>query len=388
MLIHGVRAAVRAVLRVLVPEGALLLVLLALPLAPTFARVERLVPLLLVAAAGTAAAVGWRFRRSHLVYGVALTAGAATLGFVPDRVSVLAVPFSLLNLALLAGLRERGPTSPRAFAFGLGLIGQAAFLGWVEASGATVAPVPIPGFPPFTLAHLAAGVAFAILGSLALARSDAVIHGLFWAAVAVLLTAGPPGLIPGPETWPALAGVLVLLVAGLEEAHRLAYHDGLTGLPSRRALNERLQRTLGGYTVAMVDVDHFKRVNDRHGHDVGDQVLRMVATRLRGTPGARVYRYGGEEFTLVFPGRDVDDVRPILDRVRERVADPPFVIRGSERPAEKPARRLFLWRDRQNLAVTVSVGAAQRTGWRQSPAEVVRAAAPGTGPALPTRVRR
>src|SRR2546426_2126284 len=59
----------------------------------------------------------------------------------------------------------------------------------------------------------------------------------------------------------------------------MAYEDTLTGLPARRALNEALLRLGGQYSVAMIDVDHFKRINDRHGHDVGDQVLKMIAAR-------------------------------------------------------------------------------------------------------------
>ena len=83
----------------------------------------------------------------------------------------------------------------------------------------------------------------------------------------------------------------------------MAYDDELTGLPARRALNEALTRLRGVYTVAMVDIDHFKRFNDEHGHDVGDQLLRMVGARVgevRG--GGRAFRYGGEEFAVLFPG--------------------------------------------------------------------------------------
>jgi diguanylate cyclase (GGDEF)-like protein len=374
-LIPGVRAVVRPVVRLLVPEGALLFLLLLLPLAPFFGRLEPFTPLLLAGGAATAAAVGWRFRRAHLLYGVALTVGAVSLPYLPEPAGTLAAPLLLLDMALLAGLQERGPAAPRAFVFGLGVIAQAGLLLWLTANGLAMAPPPIPGLASLSMAEIAPGAALAVLALLALARSDAVLHGLLWSAVAILLLSlGSTAALPGPGSWPALAGVTILLVAGLEEAHRLAYHDALTGLPSRRALDERLERSLGTYTVAMVDVDHFKRINDRHGHDIGDQVLRMVATRLRGTPGARVYRYGGEEFTLVFPGKELEEVRHVLESVRERIADPPFVIRGSDRPRDVPERKLFLWRERQELKVTVSLGAAQRTGWRRSPDDVVREA--------------
>ena len=82
----------------------------------------------------------------------------------------------------------------------------------------------------------------------------------------------------------------------------MAFRDELTGLPGRRALNEKLQRMGRVYTLAMADVDHFKAFNDTHGRR-GDQVLRMVAAQLRRVSGGgHAYRYGGE-FTLVFPAR-------------------------------------------------------------------------------------
>lgn len=81
----------------------------------------------------------------------------------------------------------------------------------------------------------------------------------------------------------------------------MAYQDELTSLPGRRALKEYLLKLGSEYTIAMFDIDHFKKFNDTHGHDVGDQVLRMVASKLATVSGrGKSFRYGGEEFTLVF----------------------------------------------------------------------------------------
>src|SRR3990167_5951921 len=96
----------------------------------------------------------------------------------------------------------------------------------------------------------------------------------------------------------AAAGA-IMLVSLLQESHRLAFRDELTGLPSRRALEEGLHGLGPAHAIAMVDVDHFKKFNDTHGHDIGDQVLRLVAAQLRKIGGGgKAYRYGGEEFTL------------------------------------------------------------------------------------------
>jgi GGDEF domain-containing protein len=98
----------------------------------------------------------------------------------------------------------------------------------------------------------------------------------------------------------AAAGVM-LIVAMLQESHRLAFNDELTGLPGRRALQEAMAGLGPRYSLAMADVDHFKSFNDTHGHDIGDQVLKLVAARLAQVQGGgRAFRYGGEEFTVLF----------------------------------------------------------------------------------------
>ncbi len=128
-----------------------------------------------------------------------------------------------------------------------------------------------------------------------------------------------------------------MLLGVVEDSYRLAYHDGLTELPGRRALEEALQTLEGDYSIAMVDVDHFKRFNDRHGHKAGDEALRMVATELRKVRGGgRAYRYGGEEFAILFPGATPTTAREHLEVVRSAVASRKFALRAKDRPRKKP----------------------------------------------------
>ncbi|MDX9844413.1 MAG: diguanylate cyclase [Aquabacterium sp.] len=119
--------------------------------------------------------------------------------------------------------------------------------------------------------------------------------------------------------------------------HRLARHDVLTGLPNRLAANERLReellrmkRSKLPYAVLMIDVDHFKRVNDQHGHAVGDQVLQRVSQCLRGPlrESDFVSRFGGEEFLILLPHTDEAGACLVAEKLRQAVESAPDPTAG------------------------------------------------------------
>jgi diguanylate cyclase (GGDEF)-like protein len=112
----------------------------------------------------------------------------------------------------------------------------------------------------------------------------------------------------------------------------MAYRDELTQLPSRRALNESLLKVGDSYTIAMVDVDHFKQFNDTYGHETGDQVLQMIASRLADVSGGgKAFRYGGEEFAVMFPNKLMDEAYPSLEALRKSVEKSTFKVRDIDR---------------------------------------------------------
>lgn len=171
--------------------------------------------------------------------------------------------------------------------------------------------------------------------------------------------------------------MLMLVAAVAHEAFQMAFRDELTGLPGRRALNERLQRLGRQYVIAMTDVDHFKRFNDTHGHDVGDQVLRVVANQLRKVGGGgRAYRYGGEEFMVVFPGKTLEECLPHLELLRKSIELYVLELRDpSKRPKDDQVGRQS--RKRQaagSVSVTISIGVAERQLTRRTSEEVIKAA--------------
>jgi diguanylate cyclase (GGDEF)-like protein len=135
-------------------------------------------------------------------------------------------------------------------------------------------------------------------------------------------------------------GILVKNVFLIEETQRLANSDGLTGLQNRRRATERLELELERarrygtqLCVLLCDVDHFKQVNDRFGHNVGDEVLALVAASLSETIRQvdLVSRWGGEEFLVLLPDTDRNGAMVVAERLRSAVASLPAVNGGPER---------------------------------------------------------
>jgi len=170
------------------------------------------------------------------------------------------------------------------------------------------------------------------------------------------------------------AGV-ILVSAIVINAYNLAYKDELTQLPSRRALKQQLASLGKTYSLAMVDVDHFKKLNDNHGHDVGDEVLKMLAAHLqRVEGGGKAFRYGGEEFTIIFPGKDTSSAAVYLEALRNNIASKPFVVRNKQRPKDKPSQNKTKSDNMKNLNVTVSIGVAEKEAKHSSTHDIMKSA--------------
>jgi diguanylate cyclase len=131
------------------------------------------------------------------------------------------------------------------------------------------------------------------------------------------------------------------LQRSLEEARRSAEVDHLTGLPNRRAFENVLERenasaieTGEPMCVAICDIDHFKRVNDTHGHEAGDRVIRAVAQTLSriSNDKCHVARHGGEEFVILFRDKTIEEAWTLLDETREAMAERRLVNRATDIP--------------------------------------------------------
>ena len=128
------------------------------------------------------------------------------------------------------------------------------------------------------------------------------------------------------------------LQQSLESARKAAEQDHLTGLPNRRAFEARLKDEIAlaqasgeSLSVAICDIDHFKDVNDTHGHDTGDRVLKFVGSLLNKISGEKcnVARLGGEEFVMLFRGKSVGEACEIVDDTRKDLASRSLVDRNT-----------------------------------------------------------
>ncbi|WP_309622644.1 diguanylate cyclase [Novosphingobium sp.] len=127
----------------------------------------------------------------------------------------------------------------------------------------------------------------------------------------------------------------------LDEARRSAEEDHLTGLPNRRAFEARFaeeyrdaRAAADQLCVAFCDIDHFKRINDEHGHDAGDRVLKLVADCLArlSDDKCHVARHGGEEFVVLLRGTSVEEASVRLEALRAGLAERRLVNRANDRP--------------------------------------------------------
>jgi len=307
-------------------------------------------------------------------------------GFAEKAVYTALVVLVPLNALIAMKLPERGVVYHGSYRW-LVLLGiETLLILWIAAAGRSAfSGLAWQGLlehwllrsPPTPLAgRLMFGAAFVAAVWRAWPKHTPLDFGLVAALVAFFIAAE---WAASPSVFAAFlcAAGAVVLVAFVQESHRLAFRDELTGLPGRRALEEQLRALGPQYTIAMIDVDHFKKFNDTHGHDIGDQVLRLVAARLAEVGGGGVaFRYGGEEFSVLFAGKPLKEALAFLENSRESVARYKMAVRGEARPRQQEAgiRRRGDSVPTKLLSVTVSMGAAEPEFERQPPSQVLKAA--------------
>lgn len=391
-----ISAGVRKGKQLLIPDGLILGVagglLLAESVQPTIAALARAFA---VTALVGGILLAWRFHRTRVLFAtIALALATAAVERVVSNSALssevtvvvfnaiaLLLPLNLLGITLLG---ERGLMTPwglARLAVPLLQVGLVTWLVYPNLSPKAVwlavefYPTYLSSWSPLPQLALVAYAAAAVwMVTYVLLRPSSTARGFFWSLVASFLAMHTAADVVSATIYLGTAG-LILVVGIIEATYFMAFRDPLTELPARRAFNSALLQLRSQYSVAMVDIDRFKKFNDQHGHDVGDQVLKMVATQLgEVTGGGKAYRYGGEEFAILFPGKTRDDCEPHLEATRQAVEEETFTVRSRRRPYKRPAKPKTSRRPGKHLSVTISIGVAERNGRYTTPEKVVKAA--------------
>lgn len=330
--------------------------------------------------------LNWHYDQSRLL-SVAVAISLAVWGwrhFGPEaQVVRLAIVFLLpLNFLLFQWLAERGALSVSGVLRLVVLGAQIPIITWLNLArpGAIQSVLfwdgPSSG-PTAIKLPLSEAICFAVVAvvllAIAVRRPSKVQQALPWTLAAIFLGFNEPVSTEALFLYAGTAG-LILVVAVLEHGHDLATRDELTGLLGRRAFNRVLGQLSRRYAIAMCDVDNFKLFNDVHGHEGGDQVLKMVAAMIdKVEGGGQAFRYGGEEFAIVFFGCSAKEAERYVESLRQAVAGHRFVLRGPNRPEKKPAQ-LPPAEERETASITISIGLAEHSKEHSTPELVLDAA--------------
>lgn len=389
----------------LLPAGALLVGVMALVSSGWLTLALPALSFLNYCALAGGMLLAWRFHSSRTLLAllVLLLAGQAVpllSGGTPTVVLTIVRILSVLvpiNFVLIAVMHERG--------FTMESISPVVLLLFVESVVVFVfSRISVTSTSSAHARHAAATMQFQGYALIILAAACAFLVGrflftrkpvdiaLFWSLLAFFLALRFTENTHTSLVY-ATTAACILGASIIENSYLLAYHDELTTLPSRRAFKEAMLRLQDPFSIAVVDIDHFKKFNDTYGHDTGDQVLRLVASNLaRVTGGGQAYRCGGEEFNILFPGKSTAEVVEHLERLRENIQASEFRMRGNDRRQNPrgPDRRNEKNRGRTakghairqlaqeksptSLSVTVSIGLATSSRQQADPDAVLKAA--------------
>ena len=406
------------------PGGLLLALAAVLVNSSLFAQVAPSLSFYYFAAFAAGLLLAWRFNSSRVLFSllvlllahravdffsaVQVHAGDLYGGKAPSGQGHMAVALAALliplNFVVFAAMRESGLTiagiAPR---FGVLFFESVVFAVLCRPENSPVDPhhQGAAEIPLWILLSFVAAIAVFVRRFFQTRKP--IEPGFVWSVAAVFTWLQFAPLGKASDAYVATSA-LILAASLIETSYVLAYHDELTGIRGRRAFNESLLSLSQNYAIAIVDIDHFKNFNDTYGHDVGDQVLCMVAKRLSEVGGdGQAFRCGGEEFAIVFRNTSAKEAFEHLDALRQIIEKSAFHVRGSDRRAEthagnrkgldselragesdrrKSVRKKAALRNPKpspdrlvdHLSVTVSVGVGEPSTRYRQPEQVIQAA--------------
>jgi len=376
--------------------GGLILLLIFLGMhfnivAPWIDKIEKVAPYIILA---VGVILSWRFHRSNLALVIFVlflserslfyfgTGGSFAFGY--DNTVLLTNGVLLpLNIALFYLIKKRGLLNPGGIASIVFILLQPLVVYLLlrmqpdlfnYLPQQLIEQKQLENLPLSQPVLFVNGVILLVFFIGALFDRASLARGFFWTLVTALFALIAKSNGQSATLYYCGAG-LIIIVSVIETAYAMAFKDELTGLPARRALNTALHGFNKDYAIAMLDIDFFKKFNDRFGHDVGDQVLCMVASHLRRVGGGgKPYRYGGEEFTILFSGKSKADAIPHLERLRQSIEAAQFGLRDKNRPQKPPKKSKKSKTTAKTVTVTISIGVAESNSSRVKTASVMKAA--------------
>ena len=346
--------------------------------------------------------LGWKLNQNRLLFSAVLFLGVCFLLFnplfllswkinKPGLYFVIAMGFPL-TLAMIFSFRENRFLDLQYLSRLAWSLVPIFVLGFILAENVTgfkkIAYFKFFTWKGFLLPQLAL-VSLAIFGLVVLLKKDQKIRP-FLKVIGISLVPFMAAIWAGLKTGPKVTDLSLHMVTAftvicaiqLHAVFQMYWHrvyvDELTDVPNRRALDECLASLSGEYTIAMLDIDHFKSFNDNYGHDEGDNVLRLVGSVLNQELGDRVYRYGGEEFCAVFKGVSAEDAYMFANKVRRKLEERDFYIRKPNSKREPTSafdrRKAKKSSNGKKVQITISIGLANPNKKAKTVEDVVKLA--------------
>jgi diguanylate cyclase (GGDEF)-like protein len=271
-----------------------------------------------------------------------------------------------LNLLALNLVRHDGIFSRTTLLWIIFILLEATVAGWLVYFHPTMtgAALNIAFLPPAltTWSHLTQPAMLAMGSALTLQVTHAhmtdseIEKGFVWAYIAVLIALYSFQVGWEPRPFLALAG-LIIVMSLMQASYRSAFRDEITRLPGPRAFEMASQRLGRRYSLAIVEIDQLKEINNHYGRGVADQILALVAkTLIRAGGKGKVFAHGGEHFLVLFPATSPQNALVSLERIRKAVEAACFVM--DHRKLVRGVRRPISLSDSasEDLSLTVSIG--------------------------------
>jgi len=223
-------------------------------------------------------------------------------------------------------------------------------------------------------ALFAFGLAFAYYFFLYIRTRGVIERAFCWALITVFYGLALSRIGPESSIYFSTAG-LIFIISVIENFYREGLQDEITDLPTGKTMRVILSRLNTGYTVAMIEVDNFKRLRNNHGRRVSKQILRSVGEKLTCVTGrGEPFHYEGVLFAVVFPGTFLKDTLPHMEELRQLIKKPGPIPHDVKSPRRKPKKLKRIEILANKIPVTVSIGVAERSDTGMSALQAIKKA--------------